>query len=406
MRLLRLLFPAALLGCAVHAPARLAAPEPAPRFLYVWAGDIQEKSSDFLAVVDLRRDSPSFAQVIGAAPIGATGTMPHHTEDPLPLGEPFFANGFKAGRTYLFDTGNPAAPRLVGEADSVPGLRQPHSFARLANGHVVATFQYGDGASAGDPGGLAEFDARGRLVRTASSADPRFPGAAIRTYSLAIAPALDRALTTSQPMSHESTADVVQIWRLSDLRLLRTLALPAHAGVAWQRPYEPRLLADGRTVLVTTLRCALYRLRLDDPNATPALVYDIDPSDGSACGVPAVVGRWLIVPNTRGHVIEVLDLRDPRHPQEASRLPTGDDVWPHWTTVAQGGELIEITAIPVRGNSGRVLLAWLDRATGQLRWDERFRDPGAERPGISFGRDAWPDGHTGPANPHAALFVR
>ncbi len=403
MRLLPLLLLAPALGCA-GMPRSSATPRSAPHFLYVWSGDIAEKSSDFLAVVDLRRDSPTFAWVVRTVPVGATGTMPHHAEDPLPVGRPFFANGYRLGRTFLFDATNPLEPRLVGEADSVPGLRLAHSFARLPDGHVLATFQYGDGAHAGDPGGLAEFDAEGRLLRTVSSADPAFPGAAIRTYSLVIAPALDRALTTSQPMARETTADVVQLWRLSDLRLLRTIPLPPHPRVPWQRPYEPRLLEDGRTVLFNTYTCGLYRLRLDEPDPSPRRVYDLDAGDG--CGVPVVVGRWYIVPLTRRHVLLVLDVRHPDHPREVFRLGTGDDVWPHWTTADRLSGLVEVTGVPVRGDGGRILLAQLDQESGRLRWVDSFHDPASTRPGVSFARDAWPDGHRGPASPHAAMFAR
>ena len=36
--------------------------------------------------------------------------------------------------------------------------------------------------------------------------------------------------------------------------------------------------------------------------------------------------------------------------------------------------------------------------------DERFRDPGSDRPGVSFERAEWPHGRTGPARPHGTVF--
>ena len=54
----------------------------------------------------------------------------------------------------------------------------------------------------------------------------------------------------------------------------------------------------------------------------------------------------------------------------------------------------------------RVLLAKLDRATGALRLDSAFTTPGAERPGVDFGREQWPQGPTGRAIPHGAVFSR
>jgi hypothetical protein len=38
------------------------------RFLYVWAGDVDEKDPDFLAVVDIRRGSPTYRQVLTTVP--------------------------------------------------------------------------------------------------------------------------------------------------------------------------------------------------------------------------------------------------------------------------------------------------------------------------------------------------
>jgi hypothetical protein len=53
-----------------------------------------------------------------------------------------------------------------------------------------------------------------------------------------------------------------------------------------------------------------------------------------------------------------------------------------------------------------VLLADLDPATGAMSIDTTFRDPGADRPGVFFGRVAWPHGATGAAIPHGAVFAR
>jgi hypothetical protein len=61
------------------------------------------------------------------------------------------------------------------------------------------------------------------------------------------------------------------MWRLSDLKLLRTLVLPAGPrGSEQQDPGEPHLLANGKTVLVHTFSCGLYQLEgveTDQPSA-------------------------------------------------------------------------------------------------------------------------------------------
>ncbi|HSJ15380.1 MAG TPA: hypothetical protein VK939_13245 [Longimicrobiales bacterium] len=46
----------------------------------------------------------------------------------------------------------------------------------------------------------------------------------------------------------------------------------------------------------------------------------------------------------------------------------------------------------------------VDPETGSLSIDERFREPGASRPGFSFDRGDWPHGAAGRALPHGAVF--
>src|ERR1019366_738620 len=139
---------------------------------------------DMIAVVNADPVSPKYGRVIGALTVDTAGKMPHHSEFNLSASGPLFVNDFSADRSYLIDYANPAHPRLAGRMMAVPAAHTAHSFARLPNGHVVATIQFGDGKVAGNPGGLAEFDANGKLLHYSTSADPAFPGGRIRTYAL------------------------------------------------------------------------------------------------------------------------------------------------------------------------------------------------------------------------------
>lgn len=127
---------AALAGCAWAGsppkPSVAALGEPA-RFLYIWAGDKDERDSDFLAVIDVRRASPTYGQVVTTVPVGMTGTLPHHLEYALPpAGQTLFANGHHHEVIFRFDVADAEHPKLVGIADQAPPLRYPHDFARLA----------------------------------------------------------------------------------------------------------------------------------------------------------------------------------------------------------------------------------------------------------------------------------
>jgi len=177
----------------------------ASKFLYVWAGDADRKESDFLAVIDAERGSRDYGRVMATLSIAASGTMPHHTEYEYPPGHVLFANGWVAGRTFLLDLRDPLKPRVAGNFGAVGGYAFPHSFARLPNGHVLATFQSTGNAYA-PPGGLVELDESGALVRAASAVDPNIDPEMIWPYSVAIIAAADRAVVTSTPMGYPSWA--------------------------------------------------------------------------------------------------------------------------------------------------------------------------------------------------------
>ncbi len=74
----------------------------AAKYLFIWAGDADEKDSDFLAVIDARRSEPTYGQVVATVPVEARATMPHHTEYEYPSNDILFANGL-GGRTYVHD---------------------------------------------------------------------------------------------------------------------------------------------------------------------------------------------------------------------------------------------------------------------------------------------------------------
>jgi hypothetical protein len=417
-------FAVAALACLLPL-ARGSAQTPS-RYLYVWAGPSDSVAtshvahaghtagttttapSDFLAVIDLRPDAPNgrYGRMIATVPVGVSRSVPHHAEQDFVAGRRWFASGFGGGQLFLFDAHDRARPRLAGRVDSVPGLQQPHSLARLPNGHVVATVQFGPRGVPGRPGGLVELDDDGRVVRTASAADPAFPTAAVRSYGITVAPQVDRIVTTSSPMDTERVADVVQIWRASDLTLLNTIELPPRADSAHRDPFEVRTLADGRSVMLNTWRCSFWRvadLETASPRVELVLSAKPSPDAGDGCAVPVVVGDWWIMPIAYQHRVVVLDVSRPERPRIVSSLATDSTFFPHWSAADPASDRIVITE---QGDGApRVLMARLDRRTGQLTWDERFRDAGATRPGLDFARVALPGGTRGSAMPHAAVFV-
>jgi hypothetical protein len=382
----------------------------ASRYLFVWAGPHSSDTSpamsnargvnDFLTVLDADATSPTYGKTLATQDVGTPGMMAHHMELSLPVGHPVFASDYMTGQIFLIDVDNPLAPRVARRIDSVPGFRSPHSFARLQNGNVIVAMQFGNKTVAGDPGGLVEFDATGDFIRATSAADSAFRGARIRPNGIELMPAIDRIVTTSMPMDDERTADVIQVWQLSGLRLLHTLAMPIPAGDTGSvLPYDARVLADGRTAMVDTYYCRLYRVTdvaSDQPRIE--LVHTLEHVRREGCAVAVAAGHYWVVPVAYGRAIVSLDVSDPAHPVEVSTLRTDSTFFPHWLSVDPGSDRIVINSAD--DGESRVLIAHLNRATGQLSWDDRFQDAGSSRRGVSV------DGAStrGKVMAHAAVF--
>jgi hypothetical protein len=218
-------------------------------------------------------------------------------------------------------------------------------------------------------------------------------------------PSLDRVVSTSTHMVDDIGVHV-QVWRLSDLALLHTLRVPlarpagadhaghgAAGGEHHRLPAEPRVLADGRTVMFGTFTCGLYHLVGVETDAPRVVFSTVFP--GTDCAVPVVVGRWWIqtVPALRALV--ALDVSDPAAPIEASRLVLGDDVAPHWLAADASGRLL-VTTSATPGDPTMRFVAF-DPATGALSLDPH-------RLPIDLRRVNWPDGYTGLVVPHGSVF--
>jgi len=345
---------------------------------------------DFLAVFDVASNDSTYGKLVAMRPAGGA-RMAHHTNYVLPANDVLYANDWMADRTYVFDLHDPANPRLVRTFGDAGKYGYPHSFVYLANGNTLATFQYTGGFNRA-PGGLVEFDVRGDVVKSSSAANDRLDRN-IRPYSIAVVEKLDRVVTSSADMMGAQESRVAQVWRLSDLKLIKTIVLPKPSDWYYDDPQdtsEPRVLADGKTVIVPTFGCGLYLMQnLTGSDPTLRHVYDLG---YRTCEVPIVVGDYLVVAAQSGHAIVSLDVHEPTHPREVSRILLERDEYPHWLAVEPAGNRIAITGLGALLT--RLRFAAIDRTTGALTLDSRS---------IDFNR-SWPDGWTGAAIPHGAVF--
>jgi hypothetical protein len=342
-------------------------------------------AKDFIAVFDVAPDAHPFGKLVAMLPVGNAMTA-HHTNYAMPPNDILYANDWLGNRTYVFNLRDPLHPRLLRQFGSVGPYGWPHSFVYLSGGNTLTTFQYSGGFNHA-PGGLVEFDPHGRAVMTSSAAGPGIDPN-IRPYSLAVVEKLNRVVTGSADMLGAQVSHVAQVWRLSDLKLIKTIILPKGPDAADSS--EPRVLADGKTVVVPTFRCGLFLVRNlagDDP--TLEHVYDFG---YRVCEVPVVVGNYLVETMQSGHAIVSLDMRDPEHPREVSRILLKPDDYPHWLAVEPGGDRLVITGFGAMDTYA--LFVTIDRETGKLTLD---------RQSINFTRN-WPDGWKGSAIPHGAVF--
>jgi hypothetical protein len=393
----------AMAGCGTPAP------EPAgwsSEYLYLWTASEDSTQPDFLAVLDVTENDSRYGRLVTTLPVPGHGNGPHHTEHEMPGDGQLFANGFATGQSFVFDLTRPEQPRIAARFSEVEGYSHPHSFLRLPNGNVLATFQmrHDHDSGAVRTGGLVEMTPAAQPVRSRSAdgpgADPQ-----LRVYSAGIVPALDRIVTTTTDMDKDYPASRnLQVWRLSDLALLHTFPLPdGPAGNEGLLTAEPRLLSDGKTLLVSTFSCGLYLLEGiagDAPSAR--LVASFPRKDGTYCAIPVISGDYYLVTVPAWNAVVSLDISNPTAPQEVSRVVLGSDDVPHWISISPDQRRVVVTGY--EGMKHRVFIARFDPANGKLALDGRFREEGASEPGFRMDNKTWPHGGAAKGIPHGAVF--
>src|SRR6202161_4887990 len=122
---------------------------------------------DFLAVIDADPASPTYGKLITTLVTDQPTMRVHHTEYTMPESGMLFANDHNAGRTFIFDVRDALHPKIVTTFTDMAGYMHQHSYLRLPDGNVLATFQHehhtGMGGGMGTTGGLVEIDDRGKV---------------------------------------------------------------------------------------------------------------------------------------------------------------------------------------------------------------------------------------------------
>jgi hypothetical protein len=382
--------------------------EPPRQYLYLWTAADGGSQPDFLAVLDVTENQDRYGRLVTTLPVPGLGNGNHHTEHEMPADGQLFANGFESGQTFVFDLREPEKPRIAARFGDVEGYSHPHTFVRLPNGNVLATFQMRHAHEGGGmrTGGLIEMTPSATPVRS-TSADFEGADPSMRVYSAAVVPAFDRIVTTTTDMHGDSPASRnIQLWGLKDLELQHTFPLPdGPVGNEGLLTAEPRLLKDGKTVLVSTFRCGLYLLEgLDGDAPSGRLVASFPQKEGEFCAIPVIAGDYYLVTVPAWSAVVSLDISDPAAPREVSRVTLQPDDVPHWIAISPDQRRVVVTGY--EGMQHQVFIARFDPANGQLSLDERFREEGATEPGFRMDDKTWPHGGDAKGIPHGAVFSR
>ena len=114
--------------------------------------------------------------------------------------------------------------------------------------------------------------------------------------------------------------------------------------------------------------------------------------------MPVRIGHYWVATFSDKHAVAVYDLNTP-DVKEVSRVTLDDKQKPHWLSPDASGRRLVINS----GEHGdhRIFMFDFDPATGALKIDDKFRDAGSDRAGISMDGKKWGD-----AFPHGAVFSR
>lgn len=400
-------------------------------YLLVWAGDDDRRDADFLAVLDANPRSRRYGRVLATIPVDSRGNEPHGINDLMRTDGVVVATGLASDRIFVFDVRDPVQGEVarVIEPSASRVLRAPVAVVTGRSGPIFVTQAdragyRGVGREVLDaPGGLLEIDLAGRVIRERSAA-------ARDSRSYIVAPSGgaivgDTLVTTNRGHGWvESTQGeflpgiAVQVWSLRQRRVRATV--PLEAGPRGEENLGPLAAAQvpGRRAFCvgTYDGGALYvsdSIDLERPAFRLAFDFGAGARPSGAAVTPD--GRYYVTALAGRDQVVGLDLRDPFHPKRAFRVAipsagTGRAGPSALAMSADGGKFavanytVDVKADRFDGDR-RVHMLRFDEETGALVLDERFRDEETGAVGVSFDRDTWPHGTTGPARPHGVLFV-
>src|SRR5262249_11966809 len=144
---------------------------------------------------------------------------------------------------------------------------------------------------------------------------------------------------------------------------------------------------------------AMNGIDSDHPSVRHAKTFE-----GERCAVPIRINHYWVQTLFSAHAVAAYDISDLSNVREVSRVTFDEKQSPHWIATDADHRRIVL-------NSGeyadhRLFMLNFDPDTGVLKLDERFRDAGSNKPGVSMDGKSAPHGFKGDAYPHGTVFSR
>jgi selenium-binding protein 1 len=315
------------------------------KYLYIWAGHVDHKIPDFLAVIDFDEDSPGYGQVINTVPLlgpGATFNEPHHMH--LSADKKVFGCGgllsvlSNQPGIFFFDMSDPRNPHfLFSTAD--PNSSITDDFLPLRKGGFLVTQM---GSANGDaPGRVVEFD---KSLQQVGSWPANPPGDGFNPHGISVRHDLN-LMYTSDFILPDSTLNVVpgppvlrstiRVWDFEKRQIVNTITAPGGVGMMDVKviPGDPL----GRAYSAGMFNGIVY---LIDPRAGTAtqafdcstIVPHIDTTvPGGMVQILQVTrdGSRLLAGLFQAGQVVMVDTTDPTKPEQVDVVNLGVGAGPH-----------------------------------------------------------------------------
>ena len=337
-------------GCGGGGSTSISKSEQAAKYLYIWAGDQDRVSPDFISVIDFDETSRTYGKILKTAPVPTSGNEAHHMHLSAD-GKTLACGGLLSllkgqDGIFFFDVSTPDDPRYLKSA-AAPLSAITDDFYPLKGGGFLVT-QMGSNTG-GAPGRVAEFnsslDLVGEWPQTPPSDGFNPHGLSARPeVNLMVTSDFINPITTLAGSGPPVVRGSLRVWDMAARTIVRSIFIPTAQGTMDVKliPGDTQFRAftagmfDGLIYLVNT-KTGEYKP-----------VFDTATVSSGVKGMPQVLaitddGTRLIFPLLDTGQLVMLDIADPEKPFVLSVVDFGPNAQPHDIDLTEDGNRLIVT---------------------------------------------------------------